>query len=489
MKEFESDVLFSFNLIDEVIDTTNLLSGKITVSKDDIYIQYTSIINNPIEVFEKVFKRDTQIKYITVYGQTIKGEKFTAYKCKIENCYSNLASASIMTNTENITIGTLFFGEWIKDIDNIKINKGKVRFSYFEHWLHRFIVDKNINNQTIENFNIELEQFNKKLDVEIDDNITIKTSHGLEQKIENNKKFILDTEQFLECSFNQPISFKEYNEVIYDLKNFFRFILPNKNIFIEKQYVYLENKSIELYSSDKHYTPESDKVSWGNFLYLYNENTIDNVLINWFNSQKKYGRIFKVLSSILDKPPFMYVEHNFLNVVHWFESYCRVQYSATEQDTMAFANRMLNIINQIEDSEDKKFIKNISKNKEEAPFREQLIKVFNDIKIKEILSIGRDHFDSLVSHIQDNRNKLTHTSKDSNIPYSEINMLSEILRDVIFIILLKILKLDNDKHTITNIYEDLRQHYSAYLEVKGKYNERIPTIRTPSNRAFQKAKL
>ena len=464
MEQFESDVLFSFNLIDGILDKNNLLSGKITVSKDDIFIRYISIVKDPIKLFE----RDSKIKYITVYGQTIKGKKFTAYKCNIENSYGNLASGSIMTNAENISIGTLFFGEWIENIDNIKINKGKVRFSYLERWLHKFIIETKSSSQKIEKFNIELEQFNKKLDVKIDDNITIKASHSWEQKIENNKKFVLDTEQYLECFFNQSISFQEYNEVIYDLRNFFRFILPNKNIFTEKQYITFGDKSVELYNSDKHYTRESDKVSCGNFLYLYNENTINDVLVNWFYSQKKYGRIFKVLSSILDKPPFMYVEHKFLNVVHWFESYCRVEYPSTEQEITNFKNKMSKIIEQIEDVEDKRFIRNISKNKEEASFREQLIKILTDIELKKILCIGRDPFDSLISHIYDNRNKLTHTSKDSNIPYLEIGILSEILRDIIFIILLKILKLDNDKHTITNIYEDLRQHYLAYLKVKGK---------------------
>ncbi len=465
MKEFESDVLFSFTLIDGFLDKSKLFTGKLYVSDlDGIYINYTSTANNPLEFFGNLSEKE--ISLITVYGQTVSGKKFTAYQCHKENSNANLANGSFITKTEDIKVSTLFFGAWIEDIDNIKINSGKVRFSYLEHWLYKFNIDDKYTDKNIESFTIPLEQFDINFNVEVDNNTTIKVSRNWNRNIDKNKKLTFEVQQFLEYSFTNSISLQSYNELNFNLQNFFRLILPDKNIFIEEQYITIEDANIEIYSSNRHYIAESDKISGNNFLYLYDENTINEILLNWFNNQNKYGRIFKVLSSILDNPPFIYVEHKFLNIIHWYEAYGREEYPADEKAITEFENRIKKIVNQIENNDDKQLVQDITKYSYEYPLKKQLKKIFDHIGLKDILSINSSEQKSLIHNIGENRNKLTHTNKDSDFSYLLIGILTEILRDIIFIILIKVLKLDETNHSVTKINDNLKFHYLQYIKAK-----------------------
>ena len=74
-------------------------------------------------------------------------------------------------------------------------------------------------------------------------------------------------------------TFQEYNKLNFKLQNFFRTILPKKDIFIEEQDIIVLGKEVEIYSSNKHYSSEVNNISWLDFLYLYNEKTIEDILL------------------------------------------------------------------------------------------------------------------------------------------------------------------------------------------------------------------
>ena len=464
MEEFESDIFFSFNSQDNLLDDKQRLSGKLYVSNsNEIHIEYISIAN-PIDILSALSNQNT--KPFVVYGQTSKGKRFTANQCYMRNGNNHFTQGSFAIKKGEILISTLFLGEWLNDINNLEINSGRVRFSYLEHWLGSFKVNDNYSEKGKENFSVDLEQFNTNLNVEIDNGITLKTSRSWGQNVEFNKKLIFDVRQYLSYEFNNPISFKAYNQLNFKLQNFFRVILPKKDIFIEERYVTVLDKEVEVFSSNKYYASEIDKVSWGDFLYIYNESTVNDILTNWFNLQDTYGRIFDLLSSILDEKPFMYLEHSFLNIAQWYEGFCRIKYPTSDEEISNFKSKIENILSQVSESDDKKLIKEITQFSYEVPLNKQLKKLFIDFNLKEILSINSKELDSLIYYISKHRNKLTHPTKDSNIHLQELISLKEILKYNTYIILIKTLKLNQDNHKVQHITDNIIHYYAQFMKSK-----------------------
>jgi len=464
MKEFESDIFFCFNNQENILEAKQRLSGKLYVSNsNDIHIEYIDIAN-PMDILSAFTNQNP--KPFVVYGQTADGKKFTANQCYMDNSNMHFTQGSFSTQKGKVLISTLFFGEWISDIDNVKINKGRVRFSYLEYWLGLFKVDDNYFEEGKKDFSVDLEQFNTNLNVEIDNNTILKTSRSWGHNIEFNKKLIFDIKQYLSYEFSNPISLNEYNQFNFKLQNFFRVILPKKDIFIEEQYISVLDKKVEIYSSNKHYAPETNKVSWVDFLYVYNEDTVNDVLINWFNLQGVYGRIFDLLSSVLDEKPFMYLEHSFLNIIQWYEGFCRVKYPTSDKDIIQFKSKIKNIVSQISESEDRIFIKEKTQFGYETPLNKQLKKVFNDFSLKDILNINSKELDSLIYYVSKNRNKLTHPTKNNDINFQQLVYLEEILKYYTYIILIKTLKLNENNHKVQHIKENIKHYYAQFIETK-----------------------
>lgn len=468
MKEFESDIFFSFYSQENLFDNNLRLSGKLYVSNSNgIKIKFIKLANL-IEIFSTLSNQNP--KPFTVYGQTSDGKRFTASQCFSNNSNTNFTQGSLSTEKGEILINTLFLGEWLNDIDNIQINKGSVRFSYFEHWLGSFKINDNYTEKRKENFSVDLEQFDTNLNIEIDRNTILKTLRSWQQKVEFNRILNFSVKQYLSYEFKNPITFQEYNKLNFKLQNFFRTILPKKNIFIEEQYITILENEVEIYSSNKHYSPEINKVSWLDFLYLYNEDTIQDILLNWFSLQNNYGRIFDLLSSILDEKPFMYLEHSFLNVIQWYEGFCRIKYPTSNEEIVAFNSKIENIITQVSDSKDKTFIKEITQYSYETPLNKQLKKLFNEFNLKEIVNINSSKLDSLIFYITKNRNKLTHPTHINDIDSQQLILLKEILKYFTYIILVKILKLEEDNHKVNHIKNNLKHFYVQFIERKKSEN-------------------
>lgn len=469
MREFERDIFFTFNNQEDLLSSEKRLSGKLYVSNsNDIRIEYIKL-SNPIDMFHAFSPQGA--KPFVVYGQTSDSKRFTAYQCYSRNENFNMSQGSFLTTKGEILISTLFFGEWISDLESIQINKARVRFSYFEHWLGQFKINDNYFEEGKKDFLVDLEQFDTNLNVEIDNNTIIKTVRSWQQKVEFNRKLIFDVKQYLSYEFTNSISFKEYNKFNFKLQNFFRTILPRKDIFIEEQHINILEHEVEIYSSNKHYSPEVSKVYRGDFLYLYSEDTIQDILQNWFSLQNDYGRIFDLLSTILNEKPFMYLEHGFLNIIQWYEGFCRIKYLTSNEEIENFTSRIENIVSQISDNEDKKLIEDITKFSYETPLSKQLKKLFNDFGLKDILTINSKNLDSLIFYITKNRNKLTHPTQDSNLNYGQLVALKELLKYFTYIILVKILKLKEDNHKVNNIKENVKHYYAQFIERKNKESE------------------
>jgi hypothetical protein len=466
MKEFENDIFFSLDSQANLFDNNQRLSGKLYVSNsNNIQIKFINLAN-PLEILNAFSNQKP--KPFTVYGQTSDGKRFTANQCYMNNGNINFTQGRLSTQRGEILISTLFMGEWLNDIDNIQISEGRVRFSYLEHWLGLFEINDNYTEKGKENFSVDLDQFNTNLNVEIDKNTILKTSRSWQQKVERNKTLIFNVQQYLSYEFNNTISFQEYNKLNFQLQNFFRTILPNKDIFIEERYVTVSEKEVEIYSSNKHYSSEVNNVSWLDFLYQYNEDTVQDILLNWFNLQNDYGRIFDLLTPILDDKPFMYLEHGFLNIIQWYEGFCRIKYPTSHQEILAFDSKIENIVSQVSDQEDKQFIKDITQYSYEAPLNKQLKRVFNDFGLKEIVNINSSKSDSLIFYISKNRNKLTHPTQANDIHFEQLIYLKEILKYFTYIILIKTLKLEENTYKVQNIKSNIQHYYAQFIEHKSK---------------------
>ena len=83
MKEFESDIFFSFYSQENLFDNNLRLSGKLYVSNSNgIKIKFIKLAN-PVEIFSALSNQNP--KPFTVYGQTAEGKKFTASQYYVNN--------------------------------------------------------------------------------------------------------------------------------------------------------------------------------------------------------------------------------------------------------------------------------------------------------------------------------------------------------------------------------------------------------------------
>ena len=122
------------------------------------------------------------------------------------------------------------------------------------------------------------------------------------------------------------------------------------------------------------------------------------------------------------------------------------------------------------DSEDKIFIKEITKYSYEKPLNKQLKKLFNEFNLKEIVNINSSKLDSLILYITKNRNKLTHPTHINDIDSQQLILLKEILKYFTYIILVKILKLEEDNHKVNHIKNNLKHFYVQFIERKKSEN-------------------
>ena len=286
MREFEEGVVFSLKCKNNMLDIENELTGKLYVSNTDgITIEYTKSIKDPKEVFESL--SNTKTTSFIVYGQIAGGKKFTAYECYKGRGSTNFMVNGVMTEKCTIEVGSLYIGEWLGEKSLLKIDKAKVRFSYLERWFQEIRVNDGVLTNKPNHIEIALNQFSKDFNAKIDDNLTISETHKWQNKTELGKKNIFEITQYIQCNFVEAVDVETYQQTIYKLHNFFRLIMPQANIYIEEEYITVQDTNIEICVANKHYTKENDKISRTSFLYLFDEETISHTLKTWFLQYQK----------------------------------------------------------------------------------------------------------------------------------------------------------------------------------------------------------
>ncbi len=458
MQEFNENIAISFNFDKEnSVPLEPLYFGVLKTNNNNFTIEYQE---NKLPNYQNIHNKQFEL-----YGQTLSGKKFIATDCFFQRVGGGtMIQNGLLLNSNSIFINKLFIGDWDLNIKSKKIKNISIRFSYLEYWLHSLKIehklnDKKISEMCIENLDFEFKKFN------INDEFTFTIHTSFITNTEGNKKFIFDSKKWINLSFNNYITIDEAYQIIFILNNFFRILLPSKKIFVEDLSIKTEDdKSYEVLYRQTNYKNEDTNTSWTDFLNLYNESTIKDILSNWFNIQSQYGMVMDSLFSILDDKSFVYLENRFIAYMQWLEGFARIAYPTTEDQKLEFENRIKNIINQISSEDDKELINNITQFKFETPLRQQLKVIISDYKIKNILKINSNEIKSLINKLSLYRNKLTHTNNTREYESSELVYLNIILKNILYIIFHKKLLLDKDSIAYQKVTNDLVYSYKQYKQ-------------------------
>lgn len=275
---------------------------------------------------------------------------------------------------------------------------------------------------------------------------------SIEQWIPNNEKkkiFIKQNDCYITISNNfiaieslHVVTLKQLNEILFDLRVFFEILVLNNNVKTIEKFIYtVDDTQIEEVIRYK-----SEQQTKEEFLFRYDINSIESILNRWFEAKNTYGKIFSNLSGILNESSAEYLELKFLMLAQWIEAYSREYLNNTFQT----------IINErVENSNDNKYRKNLK----------QLLQIKN---IDEIIfgNSSKKKRDALIDQIICYRNHLTHLNIKDDLNDTQMSNLYEILKDMIYILLMKELDVEIDDNRIGEIKRKYMRHKSLEASIQ-----------------------
>jgi len=455
-----------FNMLNENIFFSFELNEK-GLLKEPLY---QGILNEKILVYSSLDNLDgisDNEDYFNIYGQTTKGKKFTAVKCFYKNRGSlNISMEnSLYTMTKSIYLNQIFVGDWDSDIETNTIQKVFVQFSYLEHWLEKYQILSDYDQDNDEfvykgmNPQFNIIDINTKLQFRV-----VNQLNSSQKQLYNKTLMTFDSQKFIELSFKDNINLDEMNKTIHLLKNFFEILLPTTEIF--KIQLEITNSNDKKYQIIQEIKEEDTRVSSLDFLYLYDEDDIQKVLSNWFEIESKYKFLIASLSPIFKNNSFIYAENEFIYYMQWVEGFARVEYPTDEKEKENFQNQINKIIKQLDNKKDKKLIQGRFQFAYETPLRKQLEKILLDFNIKEILNLSNTKLCKLVNRLLTYRNRLTHTSDKKEYHEYEVIYLKNVLKQIIYIIFHTKLQFNDKSYAYEQVVKDLKFNYSKYIEKK-----------------------
>lgn len=411
------------------------MKKKVTLKVDDIDIiaqlKYTNdnkseiFLTLPInksQYFKKLFDNSEPFN---INGEFEDSIKFTAFDCYVvQSLYTpkNNSVADTLTskiefdsNAESdrlrdyrIEIGKLYLKAHDVD-DKIHVKKVDIKFSSIDEWIPN---DKN-----------------KKIFIKQNNcNITISNS-------------------FITIESLNAITLKQVNQIIFDLLVFFEVILLNNSVKRIEKFIYtIDETKIQEIMTYKQETKINEQ-----FLFDYSTNNIEDILNRWFQSKDKYGKIFNYLSGILNETSAEYLELKFLMLAQWIEAYTR-----------EFLNNKVQAIihENINNSDEKQLL--LSQYQNDNNFRKNLKDIMKIYDLREILDINRDEQNKLIDQIICYRNHLTHINIIDDLNNVQMLNLYVILKDMIYILLMKELNVLIDNHRI----DEIKRKYKKFKNLE-----------------------
>lgn len=395
------------------------VSGQLICKDDNESEIFLTLPNSKSDYFKNLFDDP---KPFNINGKFEDGSEFTAFYCYIvEKKYipskndslikALKASVAFSLNEEldgliqyKIDIVKLYLNAPnVKD--EMSVKKIEIKFSSLDQWI-----------PNDENKKISIKQNN--CEITISNNfITIESS-------------LVDTLQKLD-------------QIVFDLRVFFEVLVLSNDIKSIKKYIYTANDTkIE---EVMRYKPE--QLTKENFLFQYDTNNIEDILNHWFEAKNTYGKIFGYLSGILNESSIVHLELKYFALAQWIEGYSREFLN----------NKVQTIINErVENSDDKKLL--LSQYQNSNNFRKNLRDVFRCKDLKTILEINSKDKKELIDQIICYRNHLTHINIKDDLNNTQMFNLYEILKDMIYILLMKELDVTIDDNRI----DEIKRKYMIY---------------------------
>ena len=342
------------------------------------------------------------------------------------------------------------FDDNVKRISALKCNVvelkpfGKTKI----HFLQLYIGDIHIKDSKNENINKVLFQISHVNNLPNINSLVIKENFSLT---------ILDDKKTFQISVGNTISLDEINKVLFELTTFFQIIILDINIELNKKIFYTQNnEEIELVL--KSTKIENDKTI--NKLIDF-DSINEETLIKWFDTKKRFGKIFDYLSGIFNNKASIYIELNYFLLIQWIEAYCGVLYKSNinEKNIEKKKKKLTEIIDKSCLSEEDKqdFKDNTKYDKQGYVFSKKLELLFDG---NETL---KDLFNSdkiLLDDIKHYRNNLTHINIVDNLDNQEMHNLHEILKNIIYIFIIEELKLPKSR-----FYDDFKKEAKRYFKL------------------------
>lgn len=274
---------------------------------------------------------------------------------------------------------------------------------------------------------------------------------------ENFSLTILDDKKTFQISVENTISLDEINKVIFELTTFFQIIILDINIELDKKIFYTQNnEEIELVL--KSTKIENDKTI--NKLIDF-DSINEETLIKYFDTKKRFGKIFDYLSGIFNNKASIYIELNYFLLIQWIEAYCGVLYKSNinEKNIEKKKKKLTEIIDKSSLSEEDKrdFKDNAKYDKQGHIFSKKLELLFDGNEtLKDLFNSDK----TLLNDIKHYRNNLTHINIVDNLDNQEIHNLHEILKNIIYILIIEELKLPKSR-----FYDDFKKEAQRYFEL------------------------
>lgn len=321
---------------------------------------------------------------------------------------------------------------------------GKIKI----HFLQLYVGDIYVKNNKYENINKVLFQISHINNLSKINPLVIQEKFSLT---------MLDDKKTFQISVENTISLDEINKVIFELTTFFQIIILDISIELNKKIFYTQNNE-EIEFVLKNIKIENDK----SINKLIDFDSIDEeILIKWFNTKKRFGKIFDYLSGIFNNKASEYLELNYFLLIQWIEAYCGVLYQLdiNEKNIEKNKKKLTEIIDKSDLSEKDKqnFKANAKYDKQGHIFSEKLELLFDK---NETL---KDLFNSekiLLDDIKHYRNNLTHINIVDNLDNKQLDNLYGILRNSIYILIIEELKLPKSR-----FYDDFKKEAQRYFKL------------------------
>ena len=344
--------------------------------------------------FPGVYSSDS----ITILGILENGQKITLLQCDI----SHFSPTDPLDRT-GYTVKGFIRGLHFNSFDEVRFDNISFRCTNLEAWLDNCGFKYNRSAKTVSLKYTPSNPINATTTEGFE--ISIKT-HVYPAPIPPSTEVTFTERAYVTFSFKQAIGLDEIQQKQFVFMSFLDMAIGRKQTVFE-DYAVVGREKINM-RFVRCNVNEIEKASPHRMLFTFRDirKGWPNKIKKWFESYRQKKLIYDWYFSLcLSKNNF--VEQNFLHLSQFLESYHRKTYPLSKEESKKRRDRIKNILDNISDKKDKKYLTEKTAFAHEDSFKERILDLLNKCTIsKEILSIKDNN--SFANKIRDARNYYTH---------------------------------------------------------------------------------